>query len=139
MPGYVTAHVYRTSYGDGPPTPGGIIRTWRVTIVNELTNGAFQPNERQPAILFVPGNVANSVIAVPATFDDGEWVPMPASEALGNPDGGAGPMASGAFVDTGDSRLRPLIEGITGGPFYGGVPLHDHFESWPTYHSMTKD
>lgn len=74
------------------------------------------------AVTLEYGNLAGTVIAVP----------------LNQPEGQCGPMASGAYIATSDSRFREAVEKMLGHRFYGAIPLHDRFETWAQYDALSR-
>ena len=84
--------------------------------VSELTitniAGPFTPSEDAPAAILKNGRFG-SVIAV---LED-------------SPEGMVGPMASGAFITSSDSRFGYKLRDLGLTNTYVAIPLHDRFES----------
>ena len=55
---------------------------------------------------------------------------------LHKPENMMGPAMGGNYA-TGDSRFMEIIKKVTGVSFYGAVPIHDRFETWEMYNSMS--
>lgn len=133
----LTVTVHRappSGYGDA--TNGGISgRFTELTVVN--VDGPFRPTDDAPAVMLIPGRLAGTAILVPAIHrphgpgDGYEAMPEDTSEY-------AGPMFGGNYAATSDSRFFRAIERVTGGHFYGAVPIHDRVESWDLYEAMSR-
>lgn len=76
------------------------------------------------AVTLEYGNLAGTVIAVPLNQPEHPRV--------------VGPMASGAYIATSDSRFREAVEKMLGHRFYGAIPLHDRFETWAQYDALSR-
>lgn len=77
-----------------------------------LTNveGPSKPDEDRPEALLIEGNLAGTAIIVPHNL-------------LGKQR-----MMGGCYGGTSDSRFSQAVERITGGRFYGAIPIHDRVE-----------
>lgn len=88
--------------------------------------GPFEPSADTPAVLLVDrtGLVRGdgpSFVYVPAIRnDDGTWRPAQGSDY---PDTGAGPMMSGTYAASSDSRVTRATGGL-----YCAWPVHDYFD-----------
>lgn len=98
------ANVYR----NGAPCSLNSIQGDKVCLIN--VSGPFEPSDKYPAVELVPGFLPNTAKIRPVT------------------DNGKRGMMGGAYVATSDSRFSEAVEKLTGGAFYGAVPLHDRFE-----------
>ena len=89
-----------------------------------------EPKYLGVAVTIERGNSSGTIIAVPVLGPD--------------PAKSVGPMASGAYLATSDSRFRTEVERVlnTWGQdrharFYGAVALHDRFETPEQYRALS--
>ena len=88
-----------------------------------MTNveGFYETNEVDfdgaPGVMLVPGNLPNTVKAVPVSQSGGKNI-IP-----------SGCMFGGTYIAASDSRFNARCAEITGAPFHGAVPLHDRIEN----------
>jgi hypothetical protein len=102
-------YVYRQAGSRYDCTNGGLSsRVDRFTVTNVA--GPFKPCADAPAISLMRGNVPGTVKLVPEA------------------NLGAHSMFGGNYAATSDSRFREAVEKLTGGTFYGAVPIHDRVE-----------
>lgn len=82
------------------------------------------PDHRDKAVVLEEGNLSGTVIVVPVSAPSGVTH--------------CGPMASGAYVASSDSRFREAVEKLLGHRFYGALPLHDRYETWGQYDALSR-
>ena len=111
--------VYKFPLGDA--TNGGISggKTTALTLVN--VSGPSEPGPDAPAALLV-NNTPGTLKIVAAEKVGNTWVQVTKS-------GEAGPMMGGNLAYTSDSRFSEAAEKLLGQRFYGGIPIHDRYES----------
>jgi len=108
-----------SKYGDS--SNGGVSsKVDELTIIN--IGGPFEATENAPAAMLVMGNIPNSVKIIPSAGY--------ATERR------AGPMMGGCYVTTSDSRFSDKLESM-GMPRGMAVPLHDRWETWEQYRSLS--
>lgn len=119
----VTVNVVKGQYASAN---GGLSERYQtLTLYPEGTwEAEVDPALRDQAVTLEQGPLRGTVIAVPVTRPSGVTH--------------CGPMASGAFVATSDSRFREAVEDLLGHRFYGAVPLHDRFETWAQYDALSR-
>ncbi len=119
------ANIYRSDYDSDLNAFHG---KRQITITN--ADGPFQPTADAPA-----AHIARGPLGHPIIVADGEYL----AELL--PDGGndmIGPMAGGTFAETSDSRFGRAIRKITGTDFYGALAIHDRYETYSQYESLSR-
>jgi len=98
---------------------GGVSETHDMVCVINVP-GPFNPDDRHPAVLLVPGNLPNTAKVVP----------------LKEPANQVGPMMGGCYVSTSDSRFSEAVKALTGS--YASVaPLHDRYETQAQYDALS--
>jgi hypothetical protein len=80
--------------------------------------------------------VPGSLKLVPAVRVGGEW---PRTYVAKGSDDLCGPMFGGNYADTSDSRFGEAMERtVKGTRFFGAVPIHDRYETWAQYESLSR-
>lgn len=104
--------VYKDAGSNYDCTNNGVTNRFsRLNVVN--VEGPFDPTDDCPAVMLVKGNLPGTVKIVPLDeMGTGSWT-----------------MFGGNYAATSDSRFTAAVEKITGGRFYGAVPVHDRVEA----------
>lgn len=103
----------------------------------ELVDGPFEPVESAPAMAIIWGpNVGGQQlpVAVCAAWSEEHerWLPVVRT-------GEVGPMFSGRFIFTSDSRFASALREHTGRDFGAApVPMHDRWETPKNYASLCR-
>jgi len=116
----VTASVLRSKYTSAN---GGVSEHYDSVVVYPSGTLAHEVERVTDAVTLEEGNLYGTVVAVPIAYPEGVTV---------------GPMASGAYIATSDSRFRREVEKMLGHTFYGAVPLHDRFETVDQYNALSR-
>lgn len=105
--------VYRPARNDyGDLTNGGISGRFDRLVVVDV-DGPFEPNPEMPGVRLARSGMGTNWILVPVEPPEGDLI---------------GPMDGGNLGVCSDSRMSRATNG-----FYGGMPIHDRFETQATY------
>ncbi|MGD9883963.1 MAG: hypothetical protein AB7U95_27995 [Reyranella sp.] len=114
----LNAYIYRNQrHGQPQDFSNSGISSWAEEVCLVNVDGPFDPRPGTPAAFLVRGAYPGIARVVPAVQQGECWLPDSRWAMMG-----------GAYVATSDSRFVRAVEEITGGRWYGAVPLHDRFE-----------
>ena len=86
-------------------------------------DGPFETDENDPQLVELKLHMGHPII-VPCNNTD--------------PTKTIGPMMGGAFGYSSDSRFSKLVSKLYGDSFYGGVPIHDRYETPEQYEALSR-